>query len=101
MKKLRKILGRVLLGLVIVFLLAFPVAAETVTVHVGGLVCGLCAQGIQKKMSKLDGVKSFKVSLEDQRVDVALKAGSALKDDVLRKTLEDSGFRVFSIERNP
>ena len=88
-------------SMVLFTFLAVAAGAETITVHVGGLVCGLCAQGIQKKMSKIDAIDHFKVSLENQKVELSTKPGSNVADGVLKKTLEDSGFRVMSIERVP
>ena len=88
-------------GMLALMFFAFPVAAETITVHVGGLVCGLCAQGIQKKFSKIDAIAQFNVNLENQKVVVSTKPKGLVTDAELTKALEDSGFRVMSIERGP
>ncbi len=74
-------------------------AGQEVTVAVKGMVCGFCAQGIQKKFSAEPSVEKVDVSLGEKRVKLSLKDGQTLSDDVIMKTLSDSGYNVEKIDR--
>ena len=74
-------------------------AARTIELHVDGLVCAFCAQGISKKLSKIDATREVFVSLESGLVAVALEPGGDIADDVLRAHLTDAGYAVTRIER--
>jgi copper chaperone CopZ len=73
--------------------------AATVEMHVNGLVCAFCAQGIEKKLRKLPATADVVVSLEEHLVAVALKDGQDIPDADLRKALTDAGYTVTSIQR--
>ena len=77
----------------------FKAAAEEVLVNVNGLVCGFCAQGIKKTLSKNDSVSDVEVDLEKKQVTVALKEGKTLSDDDVRQLITDAGYTVVAIER--
>ena len=66
---------------------------------VNGLVCGFCAQGIEKTLRKNPATADVFVSLEDRLVAVATKEGQDISDDDLKKALTSSGYDVKTIER--
>lgn len=74
-------------------------AAQTIEMNVNGLVCGFCAQGIEKTLKTLPGTEGVFVSLEHRLVAVKLKDGSSIDDATLRKALKDSGYTVVGIKR--
>ena len=82
-------------------LLAFApmAAATTVEMDVNGLVCGFCAQGIEKTLKGLPATEAVFVSLEHRLVAIELKDGQQIDDDALRKALTDSGYTVVGIRR--
>ena len=80
-------------------LVAVPAGAETIQLHVNGLVCAFCAQGIEKKLRKLPATADVVVSLEQRLVAVALKEHQDILDADLRKALTDAGYTVTGIER--
>jgi copper chaperone CopZ len=73
--------------------------AKTVQVHVNGMVCAFCGQGITKKFSALPEVKKVDVSLKDKIVKLDIEDSANLKDDVIEKVLKESGYQVEKIER--
>ena len=73
--------------------------SATVEMHVNGLVCAFCAQGIEKKLRKLPATADVVVSLEQRLVAVALKDGQDVPDADLRKAMTDAGYTVTAIER--
>ncbi|GAB3344875.1 heavy-metal-associated domain-containing protein [Lysobacter tyrosinilyticus] len=74
-------------------------AAQTIEMDVNGLVCGFCAQGIEKTLKTLPATEDVFVSLEHRLVAVKLKDGSDIDDATLRKALKDSGYTVIGIRR--
>jgi len=86
----------------IALLLIGPIAARAATIemHVNGLVCASCAQGIEKKLRKFPATADVVVSLEQRLVAVALKDGQDIPDDELRKALTNAGYTVTTIQRS-
>lgn len=74
-------------------------AVRTIEMKVDGLVCAFCAQGISKKLGKMEATDDVLVSLENGLVAVALKPGKDVNDQDLRDTLTDAGYSLRSIER--
>ncbi|HSW11478.1 MAG TPA: heavy-metal-associated domain-containing protein [Solimonas sp.] len=94
---------RTLTAALLAALLSFSALAQdaprTIQLHVDGLVCAFCAQGISKKLGKMDATAEVLVSLENGLVAVALKPGQDLADQTLRETLTEAGYSVTTIER--
>jgi copper chaperone CopZ len=74
--------------------------ADTIEMKVYGLVCGFCAQGIDKTLRKNPATADVFVSLENQLVAVATVPGKDIGDGDLRKALTDSGYDVKVITRS-
>eukprot|EP00456_Euglypha_rotunda_P069886 TRINITY_DN6171_c0_g1_i5.p2 TRINITY_DN6171_c0_g1~~TRINITY_DN6171_c0_g1_i5.p2 ORF type:complete len:113 (-),score=21.71 TRINITY_DN6171_c0_g1_i5:380-718(-) len=74
-------------------------ASRTIEMKVDGLVCAFCAQGISKKLGKMDATSDVLVNLENGLVAVSLKPGKDVKDEDLRSTLTEAGYTLQSIER--
>ena len=75
------------------------VYAATIEMKVNGLVCGFCAQGIEKKLRKLTATADVVVSLEEHLVAVALKDGQDIPDTELRRALTNAGYTVKAVQR--
>ena len=75
-------------------------AGKDIKVSVKGMVCGFCAQGIEKKMLNQESVEKVNVSLKEKVVTLNLKDGKDLSDDEIKKILIDSGYSVEKIQRN-
>ena len=73
--------------------------ADTIEMKVYGLVCGFCAQGIDKTLRKNPATADVYVSLENQLVAVATLPGKDIADADLKKALTDSGYDVKAITR--
>jgi len=74
-------------------------SAATIEMQVNGLVCGFCAQGIEKTLRKNPATTDVLVSLEHKLVAVATKDGSDIADAELRKALTNAGYDVKAITR--
>jgi len=103
MTQLRK-LFRLLLPSLTALLLSVSVAAQpaagAIDMQVDGLVCAFCAQGISKRLGKMDATDKVYVSLEKGHVAVALKPGHDIDDATLRSALTDAGYTVRTITRS-
>jgi copper chaperone CopZ len=73
--------------------------AGTIEMKVYGLVCGFCAQGIEKTLRRNPATSDVVVSLENKLVAVATKDGADISDADLTKALTDSGYDVKAITR--
>ena len=78
----------------ILFALAAANAANATTIEmkVNGLVCGFCAQGIEKTLRRNPATADVVVSLENKLVAVATKDGQDIPDADLKKALTASGY---------
>ena len=73
--------------------------AATIEMKVYGLVCGFCAQGIEKTLRKNPATADVVVSLENKLVAVETREGQDIPDAELTKALTDSGYDVKAIAR--
>lgn len=89
---------RSLLAIAMLLLSAIGQAA-TIEVAVNGLVCGFCAQGIEKRLRKFPATAEVLVSLEQRLVAVALQPGTDISDTQLTEALEGAGYAVKAIRR--
>lgn len=86
--------------LIAVALAAGATRADTIEMKVYGLVCGFCAQGIDKTLRRNPATADVFVSLEHQLVAVATVPGKEIDDAELRKALTNSGYDVKAITRS-
>jgi len=73
--------------------------AGTIEMKVYGLVCGFCAQGIEKTLRKNPATADVVVSLEHKLVAIETREGQDISDADLTKALADSGYDVKGISR--
>jgi copper chaperone CopZ len=89
------------LSLFTVLLLGAGVAsAETIEMKVHGMVCGFCAQGIEKSLRKHPATSDVLVSLENKLVVVQTHDGREIPDAVLTKAIKDAGYDLKEISRS-
>lgn len=79
--------------------LSFSASAKEVSVTVKGMVCGFCAQGIEKKLKALPAVGSVEVSLEKKIVKIKTKENQTITDQQIDGILKESGYNVEKIDR--
>jgi periplasmic mercuric ion binding protein len=88
-----------LLLAVIAFASMSSAFAGTIEMTVHGLVCGFCAQGIEKTLRKNPATADVLVSLEARLVAVSTRDGQDISDAELTKALKNSGYDVKAIQR--
>ena len=84
---------------IVAFVACMTASAGTVEMKVYGLVCGFCAQGIEKTLRKNPATTDVIVSLEKQLVAVETREGQDISDAELTKALTDSGYDVKGVTR--
>lgn len=74
---------------------------KSVTVHVNGMVCSFCSQGLTKKFKGEPTVSQVNVDLDKKIVTVALKHDAGeLSDGKIKDLISSAGYNVEKIERN-
>jgi copper chaperone CopZ len=73
-------------------------AATSVKATVNGMVCAFCAQGIEKRLSKLPATKAVFVDLKQKVVVVEAKDGHALDGKTITAEITDAGYDVVKLE---
>lgn len=87
-----------ILVLVMMFASLAGIAGE-VNVKVSGMVCSMCAQGIQKKFSGEPSVKTLNVNMDEKVVTIQTHEGKDIADDTIKKLITEAGYNVASITR--
>jgi copper chaperone CopZ len=73
-------------------------AATSVKASVNGMVCAFCAQGIEKRLSKLPATKAVFVDLKQKVVAVEAKDGQTLDAKVITAEITEAGYDVTRLE---
>ena len=81
----------------LMFTAAAPAATIEMKVH--GLVCGFCAQGIEKILRENPATDGVMVSLEHKLVVVTTRQGTDISDADLTKAITEAGYSVKGIKR--
>ncbi len=74
--------------------------AGTIEMKVYGLVCGFCAQGIEKTLRKNPATADVLVSLENKLVAISTHDGADISDAELTAALTGAGYDVKAIVRS-
>ncbi|MCR5882338.1 cation transporter [Rhizobacter sp. J219] len=73
-------------------------AVTSVKASVNGMVCAFCAQGIEKRLSKLPAAQAVHVDLKQKIVAVEAKEGQTLDLKVITAEITDAGYDVTKLE---
>lgn len=86
-------------ALALVLATASAHAADSVKATVNGMVCAFCAQGIEKRLSKMPATHAVFVDLKSKVVVVEAKEGQTLDDESIAAEIKDSGYDVVRLEK--
>ena len=89
---------KIIIALVMGITAISSMAANSVKVTVNGMVCAFCAQGIEKRISKMDATKDVFVDLKKKTVAVEAKDGQVLDAKAISAEIVDAGYDVLKIE---
>lgn len=85
--------------LTISLLLSFSLKAETVKVHVPGMVCQMCVQGMQKQFGSAVKNTETDVLVDLDTKMVTVKTINAITDADIKKRVQNAGYNAAKIER--
>ncbi len=91
MRKLRAAIFTLSLILISTAALAAP---QAYTLRVDGLACPFCAYGIEKKLSRIEGVKQIEIDIRTGTVTVIMVDGAILDEAMAGKAVKAAGFRL-------
>jgi len=78
---------------------ALAIAGERYELAVDGLACPFCAYGIEKQLSRVDGVETVETDVRAGKVVVTLRDGATLDEERARTAVESAGFTLRSFEK--
>ncbi len=96
-----KILKRSGLAAMLILLGTVTALAEpqSYSLKVNGLACPFCAFGIEKQLSKIDGVGDLKTDVKAGVVRLTMKDGSLLDKAEAKQAVDRAGFTLRGIEK--
>ncbi len=62
--------------------------------RVDGLSCPFCAYGIEKRLTRIEGVQSVQTDISDGVVVVTMRPDASLDEDEARRAVEKAGFTL-------
>lgn len=65
--------------------------------RVDGLACPFCAYGLEKKVMKIEGVRSYDVGMKKGEVYIGLNDDADIDIAMLKKAVKEAGFTLRSI----
>jgi copper chaperone CopZ len=77
---------------------SYGFAATSTKVTVNGMVCSFCAQGIEKRLSKMPETKAVFVDLKNKVVAVEAKDGMTLDNKLIAFEITEAGYDVVKTE---
>jgi mercuric ion binding protein len=63
-------------------------------VQVDGLACPFCAYGIEKQLTRIDGVASVETDIKSGSVVITMKPGATLDEAEAKRAVEAAGFTL-------
>lgn len=88
-----------LFAVIVLAAMSLPaLAATSMKATVNGMVCAFCAQGIEKRLSKMPGTKAVLVDLKRRFVVVEPNEGMTLDEKLIIAEIKDAGYDVVSVE---
>lgn len=93
-----------LVSMILVATLPHPVGAQappgdSLRLKVDGMVCSLCAYGVERRLKSLHAVDQVRVELDSALVVLLLQPGGAVSDSVLQREVRRAGFSLRGVSR--
>lgn len=76
-----------------------PSTGDSLRLKVDGMVCSLCAYGVERRLKKIEQVQAVKVELDSGLVVVLLQPGAAVADSTLAEEVRKAGFALRDVAR--
>jgi mercuric ion binding protein len=76
-----------------------PAAGDSLRLKVDGMVCSLCAYGVERRLKKIEHVEGVRVELDSGLVVLTLRTGTVVCDSVLTAEVRRAGFALRGVTR--
>ena len=76
-----------------------PAAGDSLRLKVDGMVCSLCAYGVERRLKKIEHVEGVRVELDSGLVVLTLRLGTVVSDSVLTAEVRRAGFALRGVTR--
>ena len=63
-----------------------------------GLACPFCAYGVEKQLSRIEGVETIETDIKTGTITVTMRDGAALEEATARRAVEAAGFTLRGFE---
>ncbi len=74
-------------------------AGQAYKLRVDGLACPFCAYGIEKQLSRIEGIKQIEVDIRTGTVAVIMVDGAILDEATAEKAVKAAGFSLRGFEK--
>ncbi len=64
---------------------------ETVNIKIGKMACNMCVTNVEEALAKIDGIKTFNVSLDDSNAIIEYDSNKTTIND-MKKAIKDAGY---------
>ncbi len=71
---------------------------QTYRLRIDGLACPFCAYGIEKQLSRIEGVKTVDTDIRGGMVTLTMTDGATLDEATARRAVEAAGFTLRGFE---
>jgi len=93
-------------GAIVVLMLATSSATarelgHTYQLLVDGLACPFCAYGIEKQISKIEGVETISIDINTGTITVSMAVGAELDEPAAREAVEAAAFTLRGYKKVP
>lgn len=78
---------------------AAPAPGDSMRLRVDGMVCSLCAFGVERRLKRIVQVERVHVDLDSGLVVVVLRPGTAVADSTLTAEVRRAGFALRGVTR--
>jgi len=65
---------------------------QKLLVRVDGLSCPFCAYGLEKKLLKIEGIKTVEISVEKGEALLTLDKDAEIEEETIKKEVKKAGF---------
>ncbi len=89
-------------GLVLLLAMTPAFAAQTqYQLRVDGLACPFCAYGIEKELTRTQGVETIAIDINAGLITVTMAEGAAMTEDQAAQIVQDAGFTLSGFGQVP
>ena len=74
-------------------------AKPVYTIRADGLACPFCAYGVEKQLSRIEGVVATETDIKTGMVTVTMRDGAVLDEATAKKAVEAAGFTMRGFQR--